>query len=156
MNQRIIGVNTDLTKFNADVLIHQCNCQGVMGAGIAKQIRNNLLSTAQYSEYQRLCHKYHAGLLGKVQWCPLPDGRRVANLFRQDRYGRDKRYTDYNAVKHAMTEIVRQCTLHGLTTIAVPYHMGCNLAGGNWTIMMSIFYDVIKDSNITLYVCKYA
>lgn len=31
--------NGDLLKSNCNIICHQVNCQGVMGAGIAKQIR---------------------------------------------------------------------------------------------------------------------
>ena len=32
--------NNILESFNIDILCHQVNCQGVMGAGLAKQIRS--------------------------------------------------------------------------------------------------------------------
>ena len=48
MIKEIIG---DATKAGADILAHQTNCVGVMGAGIAKQIRTNLLSKEDYKKY---------------------------------------------------------------------------------------------------------
>lgn len=148
-------VQADLLGFNADVLVHQCNCQGVMGAGIAKQFRDRLLAKGQYAEYQRLCGKWHSALLGHVQWCPLPDGRRVANLFGQDRYGRDRQYTQYDKVLAGFREIVRQCQAHSLHDVAIPYNMGCALGGGDWGVMYNeAILPAFKGSGVSLWVCS--
>ena len=40
----IIDKIGDILHTEADVICHQVNCKGVMGAGLAKQIRNQLLS----------------------------------------------------------------------------------------------------------------
>ncbi len=54
-------VDEDLLQVQADVIAHQVNCQGVMGAGIAKQIRNRLLSREQFLEYvNRIIHLQEA------------------------------------------------------------------------------------------------
>ena len=40
----IIDKIGDILHTEADVICHQVNCKGVMGAGLAKQIRYQLLS----------------------------------------------------------------------------------------------------------------
>lgn len=150
-------INHDLTTYPADVLVHQCNCQGKMGAGIALTIRKKLLSPDQFAEYVRLCNKYHGQLLGKIQWCPLPDGRRVANLFGQEYYGRTGCHTDYHAVKQGLAKIEQECRNHNLHTVAMPDHMGCSLGGGDWNrLIKECIEPVFANSPITLSICKYA
>ncbi len=148
-------MDQDLLHIQADVLVHQTNCQGVMGAGIAKTIRQKLLSKNQFLEYVRLCQTYHGKLLGNVQWNPLPDKRRVANLFGQNYYGRDRRYTDYDAVRKGLQNIERNMRKHHLSSVAIPDHMGCNNAGGDWNEVYAIITEVFAASPITCYICRY-
>ncbi len=152
MIQHIEG---DLINTQADVLIHQCNCHGAMGAGIAKQIRQKLLSPEQFHEYVFLCNMHHEKLLGNVQWNLLPDGRRVANLFGQNHYGRDRCHTNYTAVRKGLQNIERNCIKHGLKSVALPDHMGCFLGGGNWNIVYQIITDIFSASPVTCYITRY-
>lgn len=62
----IIDKIGDILHTEADVICHQVNCKGVMGAGLAKQIRNQLLSEEQYRTYQEICLEYGRANLGKV------------------------------------------------------------------------------------------
>lgn len=53
---------------DADIICHQVNCQGVMGSGVAKEVRERFPNV--YEQYHELCelHKnYSAGLLGTAQ-----------------------------------------------------------------------------------------
>ena len=42
-----------LKDFNGDIIVHQVNCQGVMSAGIAKQIK--IKYPKSYREYVNYC-----------------------------------------------------------------------------------------------------
>lgn len=148
-------VDENLLQVQADVIAHQVNCQGVMGAGIAKQIRNRLLSREQFLEYVNLCRKHHGNLLGNVHWCLLKDGRRIANLFGQNFYGREKRHTDYGALAKGFENIERNMVSHGLITLAIPNHMGCCNAGGDWDTVYQIITDRFAASPVTCIIAKY-
>lgn len=54
-----------------------------MGAGLAKQIRNQLLSEEQYRTYQEICREYGRANLGKVIRMKT-DTYQVYNLFGED------------------------------------------------------------------------
>ena len=54
-----------------------------MGAGLAKQIRNQLLSEEQYRTYQEICREYGRANLGKVIRMKT-DNYQVYNLFGED------------------------------------------------------------------------
>ena len=86
----IIDKIGDILHTEADVICHQVNCKGVMGAGLAKQIRNQLLSEEQYRTYQEICREYGRANLGKViryfislnlQFCLHLGGNGTVNIF---------------------------------------------------------------------------
>ena len=60
-------IDGDIFDSNADAIVHQVNCQGVMGAGVARQVRDKYPNV--YVEYRALCDRYRnntAALLGYV------------------------------------------------------------------------------------------
>jgi len=143
------------------IICHQTNTQGIMGGGLALQIKNKYPKV--YEEYRSACIKYliqGKSLLGEVLFgINTGDGNSIANLFGQERYGRDKRYTDYNALKKSLTEVLEVVTNeYGLlydSPIAIPYSLGCGLAGGDWKIVYKIIEDVFKDyDKVTIYKFK--
>ena len=88
-----------------DVIIHGVNCQGVMGSGIAKQIRYEFPEA--YLSYRHECQHGH-GILGHVDYCPIPGLSQplmVVNAFTQDKYGRDRRYVSYYALRQCFKKI---------------------------------------------------
>lgn len=135
----------------ADAILHQVNCQGVMGAGIAKQVRNKFPDV--YQNYKELCDKHRtcpSTLLGTAQVCAKENRQSdIVNLFAQNRYGRDKkRYTDYAALRKCLTYVNH--TYAG-KSVAVPYLIGCGFGGGDWNIVLQIIEDTLKDCDVTIY-----
>ena len=123
-----------------DVIAHQVNCQGVMGAGLAKQIRDKWPNV--YKHYYSLyCEKIEntQDLLGRCQLVEINDTQYVANLFGQNYYGRDsKRYTSYDGIYNALNSLSVQMLDNGMESIAIPYKMSCGLAGGDWDIILAM------------------
>jgi O-acetyl-ADP-ribose deacetylase (regulator of RNase III) len=154
-------VKGDLLKATEDVIAHQVNCRGVMGAGVAKQIRSNF--PIAYDHYVRLCGLYKDNpdkLLGICQIVSDYQDRRhilVANLFGQDEYGRDRIYTDENALRMAIRDLGARIRIMALFSgrpthsIAMPYKIGCGLAGGDWEDIYRIIEDELSDLDVTLY-----
>lgn len=71
------------------IICQQVNCAGVMGAGLAKQIRAKY--PVVYSEYQKYLHELTTQkllLLGRVSYVRVADNVAIANIFGQDGYGR--------------------------------------------------------------------
>ena len=68
-------VKGNILDSDADAILHQVNCQGVMGAGLAKQIRGRYPNV--YEKYKNACVNdkrecktlgvSHSMLLGKIQ-----------------------------------------------------------------------------------------
>lgn len=142
-------VKKDLLEMDVDVIAHQVNCQGVMGAGLALQIRNKYPKV--YTAYKKYCP--NSKLLGKIQ--VVNNGKQfIANLFAQDKYGRDKRYTDYEALKQCFIKLRNYAINNELHSIAIPYGIGCGLAGGDWNTVSKIIKEVFANESLAIFICK--
>lgn len=144
--QRIID-----RELESGIVAHQVNCQGVMGAGVALQVKKRFPKA--YEAYRGLCDKSDpADLLGKAQVVFVGGGSMhsayIANVFGQLGYGKGLQ-TDYQAVKTAMRELEAtfEDSFHSPPTLYVPYMMGCALGGGDWdtysAILESYPYGVV-------------
>ena len=158
-------IKGDIFTTDADAILHQVNCQGVMGAGLAKQIKEKYPTVFKYykarcdadKEARKRLVLSKSNLLGLAQICykedyrvgQVEDTQVIVNCFAQDRYGRDGRcYTDYAALKKCF-EYVNQ--RFAGKKVAIPYLMGCGLAGGDWKIVSELIKNTLVDCDVTLY-----
>lgn len=86
---------------NVDIICHQTNCRGVMGARIAKQIRDTWPRV--FGRYKLFCTRARvegSPLLGTCQlvYTDEEKSRIVANLLGRGFYDRGKQQTDYKAL----------------------------------------------------------
>jgi O-acetyl-ADP-ribose deacetylase (regulator of RNase III) len=146
-------VKGNILEAPEDVICHQVNCMGVMGGGLALQIKNKYPEVyPAYKAYCKGCKDSNPkNLLGEVQTVPVYDGKIIANLFGQFDYGRDKLYTDYEALKESLEGILNIATLYSSDSIALPYKLGCGLAGGDWNIVYNIIEEVFDNYDVTIY-----
>jgi O-acetyl-ADP-ribose deacetylase (regulator of RNase III) len=147
-------VEGNILDASEDIIGHQVNCQGVMGAGLAKQIRQ---------KYPGIFLKYTSFvnglgnkdmLLGNAQVLKVDDDKYIANLFGQLNYGRTGRFTDYPSLDHALRLLKEKAKKYNLT-VALPHGIGCGLAGGDWNIVYDMIEDAFEDYEVTLYKFKY-
>lgn len=137
----------DLIRDGRGILCHQVNFFGVMGGGIARSIKDKLLSDREYRHYQSDCERLGAALLGKVLYLPALDGRTVANMYCQRANVVDNSLTDYKAMRECLEE-VRTVALGGKLPVSIPGHLGCGIAGGDWNTVWKIILDVFADSPV--------
>jgi O-acetyl-ADP-ribose deacetylase (regulator of RNase III) len=137
---------TDDIYVNA--IAHVCNCQGVMGSGIAQSIKMRYPSA--YKAYRRF-EEVNSGLrLGTISHAEVKPGKHVFNLHAQQFYGTDRRYLDYEALYVAL-ERTRSCmNVAGARVLGVPYNMGCDRAGGDWNVVEAMINSVFKDADILI------
>lgn len=133
-------VTGNLVTGKFDIFCHQVNCRGKMGAGLAKQIRNQYPEV--YKEYKDICNNGKA-ILGMNHYTYTSDGRICVDMFAQDNYGTDKRYTDYTAFKSCLRGLVTFLgyTFNDQKTVAFPYMIGCGLAGGDWNVILKMIEE---------------
>lgn len=146
-------INKDIFESNADIILHQVNCKGVMGIGIARQIRDRFPQV--YIQYKNMCDSFKgtgrsSDLLGRADFVRLDNENIgwVGNLFAQDGYGHDKCYTDYHALRMCMRKVNQKFA--GMN-VAIPYRIGCGLGGGDWEVVLNIIEEELVDCNVTLY-----
>ena len=150
----IIHKDCNIFDGGAQGIIHQANCQNTMGSGIAREIR------ARYPEaYEVDCKTIDGDYkkLGTFSSVKTNDGKFVIyNCYSQYRYGREQRHTNYEAVYTGLSSIEQNARELGLTTLSLPYNMGCMLGGGSWTIVSAIIDEVFRENqHIDLYICRY-
>lgn len=132
-----------------NIIGHQVNCMGIMGGGLARQVRFKYPSV--YTEYKKLCDTKKSECLGGCQILNTPSGQIIANIFGENTISRNKCDTIYPSLKHALEILCDYAKEHNLS-VALPYYLGCGLAGGDWATVYSIIDDVFSDYNVTL--CK--
>lgn len=148
----IYNVVGDLLKQEGvDIICHQTNCKGVMGAGIALQIKRTYPNV--YEVYKKYCKEYGSNLLGKTLFVNCGDGKVVANLFGQNNYGRGFCQTDYKALDEAIASVKKVAT-KAKKNVGFPYKIGCDLAGGDWNIVSKIIEKHFDNSEVNCYICS--
>ena len=148
----IVHYDGSVLSSDANVICQQVNCKGVMGSGLAKEIRTNFPPV--YDEYHKKCLRcYGDDLLGLVQYVTV-NGITFANCFGQVEYGRDgKKYTEDDALRSCFKDIAS--TFHSGETIAIPYKIGCELGGGDWDAIYKIIEEEFKDYDGVVEIWKY-
>ena len=147
-------VNGDVLESDADIIAHQTNCLGIMGGGVALQIRK--LCPNVYREYVQKCSQYKdnpASLLGEVQLVKV-GSKWIANCFGQNGCSAMRVCTDYNALDECFEKLFNIAKLKGLS-IAMPYMIGCGLAGGDWGIVYSMLQKYFDNNDVQLTLYKY-
>lgn len=139
---------------DAKIICHQVNCQGVMGSGVAKEVRERYPNV--YAEYRNKCEQnknYPARMLGTAQMIPIDakGSRWIANCFGQDRFGYDgKQYTSVGALMEAFQEVAKLAKMTG-AKVAMPYGIGCVRGGANWIVVKKIIDVTFQGVDVELW-----
>lgn len=135
---KIKYIQGDIFESETRYILHGCNAQGVMGAGVAKAIKQ----TYPYAfEVYRKAYDTNGLRLGETQIAKCRN-RTIINAITQNTYGtkKDVRYVSYDAIAmalHAVEEI-----LYG-SEIAMPM-IGAGLGGGDWNVIEAIIESECK------------
>ena len=161
-------VKGDLLEADVDYICHQVNCQGKMGSGIAKSIKDKW--PVVYNEYIKFFEdtrnrliSYHTlkippidvshHVLGQIQKIEVDphNAKYVINMFAQEWYGYDRaRYTSYDAFWECLHHIKEQVPKG--SSIGFPKGIGCGLGGANWKIIETMIVEVLeKDFKVYIY-----
>lgn len=136
----VIDVSGDALCTDCDVLCHQVNLDGVMGAGIARQI------AIEYPTVEKLYRKYPHKALGEVCFAKT-DKYVVANCFSQTEFYD----TDYNALEKCLMKVKSYMIENGLNGVAFPYKYGCGIASGRWDRVLNVIKKVFQDEKVCIY-----
>ena len=167
---------TDPNKYvGINNIAHSCNCQNVMGGGIAKQIKDRYPKAFE-ADTERWGNEYNDGgnwrcqigdyskAVIKTKFAHLTHGRlahtTIYNLYTQSGYSTERRQVNYEYFWKAMKAMQEDLLFIQHETgnpqvLGLPYGISCGLAGGNWKIIKAIIEDIFLDSLIECYIVKY-
>ena len=159
--------NGDLLKSGCDIICHQVNEYGVMGAGIAKQIKEKYPKA--FADYTKAIKdtKSKGKNLPLFVLSKQPDGIVVANMFTQ-RKGETNLELLHNAAVLLSMQIidlfVTKLKFNDMAgaffvrpfRVGIPYLYGCGIAKGDWGEVRKIWADAFGEmETIDLEVWKY-
>ena len=144
-------IKKDITTIEEGVIVHGVNCQGVMGSGVAKAIRNKWPEV--FKVYREL--SVNEFYLGKTQIVKITEDPNlfVINCFTQKYYGSDGAlYADVQAVRETLGSALCYTLMFDLD-LYMP-RIGCGLGGLDWdTDVNPIVEEFSKSFATTIYVC---
>jgi hypothetical protein len=146
-------IKKDITTIEKGIIVHQVNCQGVMGSGVALAIKNKF--PLAYSEYA-MSHALwldNSKFLGTVQLVEINPDLFVGNLYGQATYGYNGgRFTSYSAWEKALPSLKKEIIARNIEHLPIyfPYLVGADRGGGNFIILA----EMIKEYFPKVTFCK--
>lgn len=148
-------VEGNLLDFPAGIttIAHCANCQNTFGSGIAKQIKDRypeayVADTEAHEEVK----KQGTALLGLFSTAQTSDGKKITNLYGQERYGKDRRHLDYEGFYVALKglrDALENAHKAGRTYIlGLPFKIGCDRAGGDWMVVYAMILSLFDKSPV--------
>lgn len=131
----------DLFSVEQGIIVHGCNAQGVMGSGVARQVK--VKYPKAYRDYRGEYEKY--GLhLGDCIVTEIDSDMKIVSGITQNTYGRTSmRYANYEAIANVF-EFIRNLAKHENKQVHFPM-IGAGLANGNWNIIKTIIEETCPD-----------
>ncbi len=126
-----------------EVIGHIVNCQGKMNSGIAKSIRERYPDV--YDRYKAMSDRIEPQrLLGYSQFVftDMEPDKGVYNLFAQLNYG---------ALSDCLVYVKDYCFNNCHPIVGLPYLMGCDRAGGDWSIVLEMIEYYFKGLYVKIY-----
>lgn len=146
-------IKGDLLSATEGLIIHGCNCQGVMGSGVALALRNKYPEA--YYDYLDYCAVHSdtksAGknMLGTICYSHVTEKLTIANAFTQQFYGKDGRqYASYAAIEDCFQNI--QSNVCPSWKLHLP-KIGCGLGGLDWKEVVPYIDYYLGSHDVTVY-----
>lgn len=130
-----------------DVVLHGCNCQNIMGSGVARYLRSKYPKI--YDADTEAFRNGKVALGNYSKWYNEDINTVFINAYTQfNMRGRYKGVpdVDYTAIEKVLKKI--NLEYKGLT-IGMPL-IGCGLAGGNWKIVKNTIQNTLVDVNANI------
>ena len=160
--------NGSILNAKTDFIMHQVNCQSVMGSGVAKVLRDFdegiFTHYKAVSEHRKL---HNIPLLGDndYYWIMNHNNQQcIVSMFAQDKYGYDgNQYTDYEAFRTCLRQFKASWSawvedidknnnkILRRTSVALPYNIGCGRGGGDWEEIYLVIKEELIDYDVELW-----
>lgn len=124
----------DLLNSDCTVIGHQANCFSTMGAGFALQLKNHYPEAYEADRKFKLPPKER---MGRFSFALSNDKKRlIFNLYGQFRYGKGRKFTEYDALEESMNKMFKAVSLAEkkgfFVKLGFPHGIGAGYAGGEW------------------------
>ena len=135
------------------VIVHGCNAQGVMGSGVAKQLRAKYPDIfLAYINHLDTYKGLDVNPLGSVSFSRINGSLLVANAITQEFYGRDgELYVSYIALIECLKSVAEFVTARRNMPVHIPYLIGAGLGGGDEEKIIRIIENKLKDCDVHLH-----
>ncbi|RLF86115.1 hypothetical protein DRN34_03805 [Thermococci archaeon] len=138
----------NILNITSGIICHQVNCCGVMGAGLALDIRNKWPVVANDYFARHNSTGVHLGDI-IISHVDKVNDLYVASLAGQDQFGKGVVFTKYNALRMCLAKVnYWNGRKH---VIYIPVGMSCGLAGGDWDTVVGIIAAVVPDAVLVKY-----
>ncbi len=128
------------------IIVHGCNCQGVMGSGIALEVKNRF--PLVFHEYERI-HRTQGLKLGTISYVEVAPNKFIVNAQTQNLYGTEQRPMSYDAMVDCFEEVLkfaRAIKTHRNVKLDINFPLiGAVRGGGRWDIIEKIIDVIIPD-----------
>jgi O-acetyl-ADP-ribose deacetylase (regulator of RNase III) len=144
-------IDGNIFDSDANIICHQCNCQGVMGSGVAAQVKKRYPNVFQAYRKDYLDGKLK---LGYVCFATANQDQVIANMCGQDKFGYDGSvYTNYDELQNCLNAVKEyaMCEYDVQPVIAFPYLMSCYRGGGDWNVVYKMIEDTFRDFEVEIW-----
>ncbi len=134
----------DIFEIQADAIVNPVNCQGVMGKGIALEMKKRY--PLSYQAYRTACEcgRLRPGVLLYV--AGRGDERSVIHFPTKDHWRQPSRI---EWIQAGIEDLKRHYEAWDLQSIAMP-QLGCGLGGLNWDDVRPLIYRAFEDQTIRI------
>ena len=136
-------VNGNIFNSNAHALVNPVNCVGTMGAGLAKQFRDQY--PAMHRQYLQICRQ-HLLKPGQVHLYHHSPTRTIVNLPTKDHWQNPSTLAYVRSGLIALHAALKE---HHIRSVAVPA-LGAGLGGLRWTDVLPLIKDHLTGDNLTV------
>ncbi len=124
--------NINILDAKTDAIVNPVNCQGVMGAGLARAIRDKYHNTSMFYEYRKACANKELDM-GRVSVYELESGfPRFIVQYPTKNSWRDQ--STLEGILSAIPSLGVEVFRNNIESIAIP-KLGCGLGGLDWEMV---------------------
>ena len=127
------------------IIGHGVNCRGVMGSGIALQIKERWPNTERVYKQHCSSRSWDRDMLGSVLVTNEPDIT-ICNIFTQFYTSKDFRTVSYDAIADGFANLDQL----NFGRVAIP-KIGAGLGGGHWYSIVELIHHYAPNTEIVVY-----
>lgn len=141
----------DILSVEEGIIVHGCNSLGIMGSGIALQIKQKYpMCFLAYQKHIQESSRTNTNVMGTVVPYKVPEKNLIImNAITQKNFGKDgRKYVSYESVFEAFKTIVTLAN-GPIQRMEVHYPLiGAGLGGGDWSLISELIDRAFDDYQI--------